>query len=98
MASGSAPAMAEPFPAEGLPLAQAREAVLAALSVSPLVESVPLQEALGRLSAAPVLAAESVPGFRASILDGYAISNLEPPAPGTRWQMVGRSAPGAPYR
>ena len=57
----------------------------------------PLQEALGRLSAAPVLAAESVPGFRASILDGYAISNLELPAPRTRWQLVGRSAPGAPY-
>ena len=89
--------MAEPFPAEGLPLEQARQAVLAALSAAPLVESLPLQEALGRLSAAPVLAAESVPGFRASILDGYAISTPEPPASGTRWQLVGRSAPGAPY-
>ena len=89
--------MAEPFPAEGLPLEQARLAVLAALSAAPLVESLPLQEALGRLSAAPVLAVESVPGFRASILDGYAISTPEPPAPGTRWQLVGRSAPGAPY-
>ena len=89
--------MAEPFPAEGLPLEQARQAVLAALSAAPLVESLPLQQALGRLSAAPVLAPESVPGFRASILDGYAISTPEPPAPGTRWQLVGRSAPGAPY-
>ena len=89
--------MAEPFPAEGLLLEQARQAVLAALSAAPLVESLPLQEALGRLSAAPVLAAESVPGFRASILDGYAISTPEPPASGTRWQLVGRSGPGAPY-
>ncbi|MGB0278661.1 MAG: molybdopterin molybdenumtransferase MoeA, partial [Prochlorococcaceae cyanobacterium] len=89
--------MAEPFPAEGLPLEQARQAVIAALSAAPLVESLPLQQALGRLSAAPVLAPESVPGFRASILDGYAISTPEPPAPGTRWQLVGRSAPGAPY-
>ena len=97
MAAGSAPVMTEPFPAEGLPLEQARQAVLEALSGSPLVEFVPLQEALGRLSAAPVLAAESVPGFRAAILDGYAISSGESPAPGTRWELVGRSAPGAPY-
>ena len=89
--------MAEPFPAEGLPLEQARQAVLAALSASPMEEPLPLQQALGRLSAAPVLAAESVPGFRASILDGYAISTPEPPAPGTRWQLVGRSAPGVSY-
>ena len=73
--------MAEPFPAEGLPLEQARQAVLAALSAAPMEELLPLQQALGRLSAAPVLAAESVPGFRASILDGYAISTPEPPAP-----------------
>lgn len=89
---------AEPFPAEGLPLEQARTQVLAA--VEPLVgcERLPLRQALGRVAASAVRAREAVPGFRASIMDGYAVGgDPAPPLQGSAWQLVGRSAPGAPF-
>jgi molybdopterin molybdotransferase len=60
-------------------------------------ERLPLARCLGRVSAEPVRAPEAVPGFRASIMDGYAIANAEAPSPGRRWRLVGRSAPGDPY-
>lgn len=89
--------MAEPFPREGLPLEEARRRVLAAITPLTGRERLPLARCLGRVSAEPVRAAEAVPGFRASIMDGYAIADAEAPSPGRRWSLVGRSAPGAPY-
>ncbi|MCP9857800.1 MULTISPECIES: molybdopterin molybdotransferase MoeA [unclassified Cyanobium] len=89
--------MAEPFPREGLPLEEARRLVLAALTPLAGRERLPLAQCLGRVSAEPVRAPEAVPGFRASIMDGYAIAEAEPPGAGRRWRLVGRSAPGAPY-
>jgi molybdopterin molybdotransferase len=93
---------AEPFPPEGLPLEQARARVLAAIEPPHNRESIPLARALGRVAAAAVRAREAVPGFRASIMDGYALGADSavpgpPPAPGTRWQLVGQAAPGAPF-
>ncbi|WP_216919660.1 molybdopterin molybdotransferase MoeA [Synechococcus sp. CCAP 1479/9] len=89
--------MAEPFPREGLPLEEARRRVLAAITPLTDRERLPLARCLGRVNAEPVRAAEAVPGFRASIMDGYAIAEAEAPSPGRRWRLVGRSAPGAPY-
>ncbi len=89
--------MAEPFPREGLPLDAARARVLAALTPLAGSERLPLSRCLGRVSAEPCQAPEAVPGFRAAILDGYAIADPTPPPPGTRWRVVGRSAPGAPF-
>ncbi|MCT0207223.1 molybdopterin molybdotransferase MoeA [Synechococcus sp. CS-1332] len=89
--------MAEPFPREGLPLEEARRRVLAAITPLEGSERLPLGQCLGRVSAEPVLALEAVPGFRASIMDGYAIAEADAPSPGRRWRLVGRSAPGAPY-
>ena len=88
---------AEPFPAEGLPLEEARARVLAALRPDPPLETLPLAACLGRVMAQSVLASEAVPGFRAAILDGYAVADAMPPEPGRRWRVVGRSAAGAPY-
>jgi molybdopterin molybdotransferase len=88
---------AEPFPAEGLPLEEARARVLAALRPDPPLETLPLAACLGRVLAQSVLASEAVPGFRAAILDGYAVADPMPPEPGRRWRLVGRSAAGAPY-
>jgi molybdopterin molybdotransferase len=88
---------AEPFPAEGLPLEEARARVLAALRPDPLIETLPLAACLGRVMAQSVLASEAVPGFRAAILDGYAVADAMPPEPGRRWRVVGRSAAGTPY-
>ncbi len=89
--------MAEPFPPEGLPLEQARQRVLAALTPLAGSERLPLAACLGRVSAEACRASEAVPGFRASIMDGYAIADGVPPAAGALWRLVGRSAPGAPF-
>ena len=89
--------MAEPFPREGLPLPEARARVLAALTPLQGMERLPLAACLGRVSAEPCFAREAVPGFRASIMDGYAIADASPPPPGAQWRLVGRSAPGAPW-
>ncbi|MFZ9569305.1 MAG: molybdopterin molybdotransferase MoeA [Vulcanococcus sp.] len=89
--------MTEPYGREGLPLEQARAQILEALQPLGLSESVPLAQALGRTTAIAVLASAAVPGFRASIMDGYAIAGGELPQPGARWRLVGVSAAGAPF-
>jgi molybdopterin molybdotransferase len=89
--------MAEPFPREGLPLEEARRRVLAALTPLAGSEVLPLAACLGRVSAEGCRALEAVPGFRASIMDGYAIADATPLAAGMAWRLVGRSAPGAPF-
>ena len=96
VATGAIP-MAEPFPREGLPLEEARRRVLAALTSLAGSEVLPLATCLGRVSAEGCTAREAVPGFRASIMDGYAIADAQPPAAGTAWRLVGRAAPGAPF-
>ena len=90
--------MAEPFPREGLPLEEARKRVLAALAPLEGSERLPLAACLGRVSAEICRASEAVPGFRAAIMDGYAITAATPPALGSRWRPVGRSTPGEPFR
>ena len=76
---------------------EARARVLAALRPDPPLETLPLSACLGRVMAQSVLASEAVPGFRAAILDGYAVADATPPKPGRRWRVVGRSAAGTPY-
>jgi len=95
MATGGG--MAEPFGPEGLRLDQARALILAALQPLGVSETLSLAGCLGRVSAGAVLAREAVPGFRASLMDGYAIVGGAIPAPGSRWTLVGVSAPGAPH-
>ena len=89
--------MAEPFPAEGLPLEEARRLILAALEPLGRQELVTLDAGLARTTAEPVRAVAAVPGFRASIMDGYAIAGSESPAVGQCWRLVGRSAAGSPH-
>ena len=89
--------MAEPFAAEGLPLDQARARILAELRPLGRCQELPLAACLGRTTAAAVRAAAAVPGFRASIMDGYAIAGAAPPEPGQRWRLVGVSAAGSPH-
>jgi molybdopterin molybdotransferase len=87
----------DPFAAEGLPLEEARQQVLAAIEPLADPERVPLAMALGRVTAVAVRAREAVPGFRASILDGYALADEGVPRVGQEWPVLGRSAPGAPF-
>jgi len=89
--------VSEPYGREGLPLEQARRLILAALVPLQRRETMPLAACLGRISAEPVRAGHAVPGFRASIMDGYAIAGEAVPQVGQRWRLVGRSAAGAPF-
>ena len=87
----------EPYGREGLPLEQARARILAALQPLGRREQLPLAACLGRSAAVSVRALAAVPGFRASIMDGYAIAGAVAPEPGTRWRLLGVSAAGAPF-
>ena len=87
----------EPYGREGLPLEEARRRVLEAIAPIQRSETVPLQQALGRVSAAEVRASEAVPGFRASIMDGYALGQATQPSLGESWTLKGRSAAGHPF-
>ena len=99
MAAGAA----DPYGREGLQLADARQRILATIQAGNAqraerwTEAVPLAEALERVNAATVLARADVPGFRASIMDGYALGQSLQPAVDDTWRLVGRSAPAAPY-
>ena len=88
---------AEPYGREGLALNDAREQVLAAVRPLPGSESLTLATCLGRVSATTVRAAETVPGFRASIMDGYALGQDTKPTPGDHWVIRGCSAAGNPF-
>jgi len=88
---------AEPYGKEGLPLQNAREQVLASIEPLQGTEPLPLAEALGRVSATAVHAADAVPGFRASIMDGYALGQANQPNRGDSWVLIGRSAAGQPF-
>ncbi|MBM3938903.1 MAG: molybdopterin molybdotransferase MoeA [Sphingomonadales bacterium] len=88
---------AEPYGREGLPLEQARAQILEALQPLGLQETVLLSRALGRTTAAALMATAAVPGFRASIMDGYAIAGGAQPELGQQWRLVGGSAAGAPH-
>ena len=89
---------AEPYGIEGLPLLEARKKILAAVAPTLKTETVGLEQALGRVNAEPVVALEAVPGFRASVMDGYALGQRTQPQQGDRWTLQGRSAPGAPFQ
>ena len=78
---------AEPYGREGLPLEEARQRVVAALQPITARSTVPLEQALGRVSAADVLASAAVPGFRASIMDGYALGQSHQPEPGDTYLL-----------
>ena len=91
------PLAPEPYGREGLPLDQARAQILEQLQPLGRQEHLPLPLTLGRTTATAVLAAAAVPGFRASIMDGYAIAGAAPPQLGDHWRLVGRSAAGAPW-
>jgi molybdopterin molybdotransferase len=75
-----------------IPLEQARALVLERARPLP-AESVPLEEAAGRLLAEPATAAVPLPPFRSSAMDGYALRSAD--TPGTL-PVVFRIAAGRP--
>ena len=99
MGGGMATGAVEPYGREGLNLEDARHTILESLKGrSPLpTERMPLKSSLGRVCALDAIAAADVPGFRASIMDGYALAQITQPEPSQRWTLQGLSAPGQPY-
>ncbi len=90
---------AEPYGREGLPLDQARQRLLNALpsSLQRGAETLPLADCLGRVNCSIVKATAAVPGFRASVMDGYALGQAHQPQVGDQWSLKGRSAAGSPF-
>ena len=89
---------AEPYGPEGLPLEDARQRILEAIQPLTDLETLALADALGRVSAEPTVAQEAVPGFRASMMDGYALGQATQPAQGERWSLRGRAVAGQPFQ
>ncbi len=87
----------EPYGREGLPLPEARQRLLRDISPINETTTVALDKGLGRVSAQSVHALASIPGFQASIMDGYALGQQHQPTVGNHWTLQGRSAPGSPF-
>jgi molybdopterin molybdotransferase len=74
-----------------LPVEEARARMLAGIA-APAGEAVPLEAAVGRVLAEPVLAVRAQPPFAASAMDGWAVAGE-----GERFQIMGESAAGHGY-
>ncbi len=77
-----------------IPLAEARRLVLAACPPLPPVR-MPAADALGLVLAEPVVAAEAVPPFANSAVDGYAVRAADVAAPPVELPVVSTLAAGA---
>ena len=91
------PGPVEPYGREGLALSEARQRLLEEINPINAVTTVSLEEALGRVNARSINALVSIPGFQASIMDGYALGQNKRPTVGQHWTLQGRSAPGSPF-
>ena len=91
------PGPVEPYGREGLALSEARQRLLEEINPINAVTTVSLEEALGRVNARSITAQVSIPGFQASIMDGYALGQNKRPTVGQHWTLQGRSAPGSPF-
>ena len=58
-------------------------------------EEINLDEALGKVSMEEILSEEDIPGYRSSVMDGYALGELTTTA--NKWKIVGESLPGKPF-
>lgn len=77
-----------------LPVVEARRRILAAAGPVTGTEMVDLRAGLGRVLAQTVAAAEPVPGFDNSAMDGYGLRTADAGEP---LRVVGRSLAGNPY-
>jgi molybdopterin molybdotransferase len=75
------------------PVEEVRAFVLAAVRPGPVVE-VPLAEALGAVAAAEVRAAEPVPGFDNSAMDGFAVRSADVAQAPTNLRVVATQLAG----
>ena len=57
-------------------------------------EEINLDEALGKVSMEEILSEEDMPGYRSSVMDGYALGESTKE---NTWKIVGESFPGKPF-
>ena len=76
-----------------LPVPEAQARLLALVEPLP-VERVPVEEALGRYLAEPLIARRTQPPADLSAMDGYAMRIADMPGP---WRVIGDSACGHPF-
>ncbi len=89
---------ASPSEASALDVVTARQRILETLSALTDTEHVTLRAALGRVLAASVHAAHSVPPHDNSAMDGYALCSADLPGNGTKsLAVIGTAYAGAPY-
>jgi molybdopterin molybdotransferase len=84
------------MPAELIDLETARARVLAAVPERLAAEPVPLLRALGRVLADDVVAADDVPGFDNSAMDGFAVRAADTAEAPVRLPLAGESRAGHP--
>ena len=81
-----------------LPLAEARDRIIADIQPVRGEETVGLRDALGRVLAGEVRSTVDVPSHRNSAMDGFAVSASELPASGVAaLEIVGTSWAGRPF-
>jgi molybdopterin molybdotransferase len=80
-----------------LPVDKAREQILNKIRPLP-AQSVPLEEALGRVLAHPVKARRAQPPFNASAMDGYAVKASDLSATPVSLKVIGTSAAGHRFK
>ena len=58
-------------------------------------EEINLYESLGKVSFEEILSKEDIPGYRSSVMDGYALG--ESTNKFSKWKIIGESLPGKPF-
>ncbi len=76
-----------------LPVDEALERIIGSVGTPTAIENVPVEEAFGRVLAAPLVASRTQPPFTASAMDGYAVRAADV-APGRPLTLIGESAAG----
>ncbi len=56
-----------------------------------------LDEALGKVSMEEIFSKDDIPGYRSSVMDGYAIRALDKTSFETKFRIIGESFPGQPF-
>ncbi len=76
-----------------LPVADALDRIIGSVAAPTAPEALPIEEAFGRVLAAPLVATRTQPPFTASAMDGYAVRAADV-VPGSPLILIGESAAG----